>query len=158
MLAELSVALLCGFNVTVVHPDTSAPQFQVKVHHAPKAKPVESMVKDILMNKDVPPAPPKEQPLKEIEKPKQPVAHYRPWYEVYGGEKHPTSKGHLMSVHGYTKKQLDGKSQAELDELHGKAHNERPRYMASAPPKSYPLSQSSGNCPNGQCPLQRRRR
>lgn len=169
MLAELSLALLCGFNVTVVHPETSAPQFQVKVHHAPKAVPIESPVADILMKKDVPPAPPVEptpapvpddgnnpapcdgcDEKKKAENPKSKtkkenyLAYTPAWEGHVGGQ---TSKRHLIQDHHLSPSQLEGLSPAELNGLHGKMHGTRLQQSAvSKPPQAV-----QGNCANGQC-------
>lgn len=58
---------------------------------------------------------------------------------------HGATVGHLISAHGFTRAQLAGLSQRQLDDLHSDAHNRaRSRTVTRTTTSACP----SGNCPN----------
>jgi hypothetical protein len=81
-------------------------------------------------------------------RPKENYHAYSPWY-VDG---HNTSDSHLIHTHGVSPETLKGLTQDEKNRLHGKMHGEQARV-------SMPIVRQtqSGGCPNGVCPLNRRR-
>ncbi len=68
-----------------------------------------------------------------------------------------TSVEHLIGTHGYTREQVQGMSQAELNRLHGYAHEHggAPRATVITPLRGLFQPKAARNCPNGQCPWAR---
>lgn len=60
---------------------------------------------------------------------------------------HGATVSHLISAHGFSRSQLAGLSQRQLDDLHSDAHNRASRAARTS---------SSSPCPGGVCPSTRR--
>lgn len=56
---------------------------------------------------------------------------------------HGATVGHLISAHGFTRAQLAGLSQRQLDDLHSDAHNRA---------RSRTVTRTTSACPSGNCP------
>lgn len=61
---------------------------------------------------------------------------------------HSVTVSHLISTHGFTRAQLAGLTQSQLDDLHSDAHN-----RASS---ARTVTRSPSPCPGGVCPTTRR--
>ncbi len=64
---------------------------------------------------------------------------------MWNQDGHGATVEHLMSTHGYSRAELAGRSQRELDILHSNSHNAASRGATRRP------AASSSACPNGQC-------
>lgn len=61
---------------------------------------------------------------------------------------HSVTVSHLINTHGFTRAQLAGLTQRQLDDLHSDAHNRAA--------KSRTVTRSPSPCPGGVCPTTRR--
>lgn len=62
---------------------------------------------------------------------------------------HSVTVSHLITTHGFTRQQLAGLTQRQLDDLHSDAHNRAAKVTRT-------VTRSPSPCPGGVCPTTRR--
>ncbi len=94
--------------------------------------------------------------------PKAVVVHNYSRYPAYYVDGHNTPDNHLINTHHVPPSELIGLSQDQKNRLHGKMHTEgnwpSSSNQSHSTVKSFFSTRSAGGCPNGQCPISRRRR
>lgn len=91
---------------------------------------------------------------KTLLKATKPIVFGNVWVETHSGT---TSDHHLIEVHGFTPEQLRGLTQHQKNMLHGADHEGLTRVTVNRLTLG-PAVQLGSSCPNGVCPLSRKRR